>query len=94
MRQTIGEIASANNIPAHDSVQKFLKDIEDQYDNKLGLELERSYKLKSINLEDTRLRTQLLILPLVAPSLTGLRQRGVSEQDIVDIAELLKSGRP
>jgi hypothetical protein len=29
---------------------------------------------------------------LVAPSLTGLRRRGVSEQDIVDIAELLKSG--
>ncbi|HZB74498.1 MAG TPA: hypothetical protein VE378_07115 [Nitrososphaeraceae archaeon] len=29
---------------------------------------------------------------MVAPSLTGLRRRGVSEQDIVDIAELLKSG--
>ena len=29
---------------------------------------------------------------MVAPSLTGLRQRGVSEQDIVDISELLKSG--
>jgi hypothetical protein len=95
LRQTIGEIAGANNIPAHDSVQKFLKDIKEQYDNKLGLELEIEKLQVEINThsqEDARLRTQLLILPLVAPSLTGLRQRGVSEQDIVDIAELLKSG--
>jgi hypothetical protein len=95
LRQTIGEIAGANNIPAHDSVQKFLKGIEEQYDNKLGLELEIEKLQVEINKhsqEDARLRTQLLILPLVAPSLTGLRQRGVGEHDIVDIAELLKSG--
>lgn len=93
LRQTIGEIAGANNIPAHDSVQKFLKDIE--YDNKLGLELKIEKLQVEINKhsqEDARLRTKLLILPLVAPSLTGLRRRGVSEQDIVGIAELLKSG--
>jgi hypothetical protein len=95
LRQTIGEIAGANNIPAHDSVQKFLNDIEEQYDNKLGLELEIEKLRVEINKhsqEDARLRTKLLILPLVAPSLTGLRRRGVSEQDIVDIAELLKRG--
>jgi hypothetical protein len=40
--------------------------------------------------EEGRLRTQLLILPLVAPSLTRLLREGESEQDIIDIAELLK----
>lgn len=95
LRQTIGEIAVANNTTANDSVQKFLKDIKKQYDNKFGFEFEIEKLQGEINRliqEDARLRTQLLILPLVAPSLTGLRQRGVSEQDIVDIAELLKSG--
>jgi hypothetical protein len=95
LRQTIGEIAVANNTTANDSVQKFLKDIKEQYDNKLGFEFEIEKLQGEINRliqEDARLRTQLLILPLVAPSLTGLLQRGVSEQDIVDIAELLKSG--
>lgn len=53
-------------IPAHDSVQKFLKDIEEQYDNKLGLELEIEKLQVEINKhsqEDARVRTQLLILP-------------------------------
>jgi hypothetical protein len=35
---TIQEIADANNIPADEAVLKFLKDVKDQYDNKLGFE--------------------------------------------------------
>src|SRR5215207_8400514 len=48
-------------------------------------------QVNRLSQEEARLRTQLLILPLVVPSLTRLIQRGVSEQDIVDIAELLKN---
>ena len=33
---TINEIAEANNISDEDAVQKFFKDVEEQYDNKLG----------------------------------------------------------
>lgn len=33
---TINEVAIANNIPLYESVQKFLRDIEEQYDDKLG----------------------------------------------------------
>jgi hypothetical protein len=40
--------------------------------------------------EEGRLRAQLLILPLVGPSLTRILREGVSEQDIIDIAELLR----
>src|ERR1043165_5755809 len=35
---TINEIAVANNIPLNEAPQKFVKDIEEQYGNKLGFE--------------------------------------------------------
>ncbi len=35
---TIIEISLANKMPVLDAVTKFLNDIEDQYDNKLGFE--------------------------------------------------------
>lgn len=90
---TISEVAGANNIPPHQSVQKFIKDIEEQYDDKLGLESKLDMlrgEVDRLSQEEGRIRAQLLILPLVAPSLTRLLQGGVSEQDIIDIAELLK----
>ena len=68
--------------------------IEEQYDDKLGFESKVDNLRAEVNRlaqEENRLRSQLLILPLVAPSLTRLLQVGVSEQNIVDIAELLKS---
>jgi hypothetical protein len=37
LSHTIREIAGANNIPPDKAVQKFIKDIEEQYDDKLGL---------------------------------------------------------
>ena len=53
LRHTVREIAGANNIPPNDAVQKFLKDIEDQYDDKLGLEskvdkLKTEYRLQML----------------------------------------------
>ena len=90
---TISEIASANNISSYDSVQKFLKDIDEQYDDKLGFESKIDKLRAEVNRlaqEEAVLRSQLLIIPLIAPSLTRLLQRGVTEQNIVDIAELLK----
>ena len=35
---TINEIAVANNMPLNEAQQKFFKDIEEQYDKKLGFE--------------------------------------------------------
>ena len=40
LRNTINEIAYANNIPQNQAQQKFYKDIEEHYDNKLGFELQ------------------------------------------------------
>jgi prefoldin subunit 5 len=94
LRNTINEIASSNSIPLHDSLQKFYRDIEEQYDDKLGFESKiDSLKndVKKLRDEENRLRKELFTLPLVGSALLRLIQSGVKEQDIIDIAELLKA---
>ena len=91
---TVREIAVVNNIPLGKAVQKFLKDIDEQYDDKLGLESKVDKLQAEINRltqEESRLRMQLSVLPSIGPLLIRLSQSGVREQDIVDIAELLKN---
>jgi cell division protein FtsB len=94
LHDTITEIAGANNIPADEAVAKFFEDIYKQYNPKLGFESQLD-KLRAevnrLNQEEARLRSEMLILPLVGPSLIRLLQKGVREQDIVDIAELLNN---
>jgi hypothetical protein len=75
LRTTIKEIAYANNIPADQAQQKFYKDIEEHYDDKLGFELQLN-KLRSeistVNMYLNISRTALLAQPLVGPSLLSL----------------------
>jgi len=93
---TINEIAEANNISADQSVQKFFKDVEDQYDDKLGFELKLD-KLRSeisaVNRELNSSRAALLSQPLVGPALQRLFYRGVREQDIIELSKLLERYR-
>jgi len=89
LRNTIKEIADANNIPPDQAQQKFYKDIEEQYDDKLGFESQLN-KLRSeiatVSNNLTFLRTASLAQPLVGPSLQRLFSKGLSEQDIVELA--------
>ncbi|TVP39122.1 hypothetical protein [Candidatus Nitrosocosmicus arcticus] len=51
---TIQEIGEANKIPNDLAVLRFLKDIEDNYDNKLGFEskvIEKKNELNAVNNE-------------------------------------------
>jgi len=93
LRNTIKEIADANNIPPDQAQQKFYKDIEEQYDDKLGFESQLN-KLRSeiatVSNNLTFLRTALLAQPLVGPSLQRLFSNGVVEQDIVELANLFE----
>src|SRR6188472_1034688 len=93
LRNTINEIADANNIPADQAQQKFYKDIEEQYDDKLGFELQLN-KLRSeistVNINLNFSRTALISQPLVGPSLQRLFSKGVGEQDIVELANLFE----
>ena len=90
---TVKEIALENEIRTDEAVTKFLLDVERQYDKKLGYESkiqglrDEVYKL---NQEQSRLRAELLLLPLIGPKLIKLTQNGVSEQDIVNIATVFE----
>ena len=75
------------------SQQKFYKDIEEHYDDKLGFELQLN-KLRSeistVNMYLNISRTALLAQPLVGPSLQRLFSKGIVEQDIIELANLFE----
>ena len=86
MRHTIIEIAGANSIPREEAVHKF-KDVDEQYDTKRGFERNLDMariELNRLNQQEARVRTELLLLPIVGPAMLMLVQSGVKEHDIVD----------
>ena len=82
LKNIIMEIADANNIPEYEAVKKFFKDIEEQYDSKLGFES----KVKNLRDEVNRLNQQKSI----CPALAKLFQNGLKEQDIIDVADIFE----
>ena len=72
------------------AVNKFSEDVETQYIPKLGFELQIE-KLKSEILELGRKREKesqrLKVQPFVGPVITGLLQRGLTEPDILNLAD-------
>ena len=95
LRNTFNEIAYANNIPLDQAHQKFYKDIEEEYDDKLGFELKLN-KLRAdianVNLNLDHSRIALFVQPLVGPSLQRLLSKGLVEQDIVELVNILFEG--
>jgi hypothetical protein len=90
---TINEIAVANNIPLNEAQRKFFKDIEEQYDKKLGFESKvqnLKAKVNTLTQEKKRLHEELLAQPLIGPILIGLSQIGVNEQDIFNMAYIFQ----
>jgi peptidoglycan hydrolase CwlO-like protein len=90
---TINEIAAENDIPVEKAVSKFLSDVEQQYHKKVGFE----YKLRNMReeldnmgKEHVKLRSQLLSNPLIGPKLLKLIQSGLTEQDIINVANLIE----
>ncbi|MER5174222.1 MAG: hypothetical protein ABJB76_12545 [Candidatus Nitrosocosmicus sp.] len=90
---TILEIARENNIPSEEAVSKFLKDIEEQYDDKLGFESkvqEKKEELAQLNNKITRNSILFQLQPSIGPTLSNLIQKGITEQDIIDINQLIE----
>ncbi len=88
---TISEIAEANSIPREQAVPKFLKDVEEQYDRKIGFEEKANSKrmeLESLNNQIYHNQLVLQAFPFLGPALHNLFQNGVSEQDIIGINHL------
>ncbi len=94
LRYTILEIAGANNISRAEASSKFLKDVEEQYDTKLGFESkvkEKREELVVLNNQINASRQILWFTPLIGPSLSNLFQKGIGEQDIVGINQLVET---
>ena len=88
------EIAKANGITHGEAVSNFLKDVEEQYDDKLGFEAkvnEKRGELALVNKELSNSRQILWFTPLIGPSLSNLFQKGVGEQDIIGINQLVET---
>ena len=94
LRHTVVEIAKANNISSKQAVQKFIKDVEEQYDDKLGFESKLD-KLRSdfVNINDELAisRSKLLVQPLVGPALQTLFENGIKEQDIIELVSIFET---
>lgn len=86
------KISTANNISSQEVGKKFLKDIEDQYDDKVGFENNiRALKMEKeeIEAEVPNYKSTLTLRTLAAPSLLFLQKNGVLDSDIIFISELV-----
>lgn len=86
------EIALANNIKVAEIVSKFLKDVKEQYDDKVGFES----KIKEIKQEMERLEDQvpeykyyLQLQGVVSPILFHLFNNSVTNEDIIGMNRLV-----
>jgi hypothetical protein len=72
LRDMIGEISEANEISHQQAVPEFIKNIEEQYDSKLGFEKiinEKKDQIDLVNKELNKNRQSLWFTPLIGPSL-------------------------
>jgi polyhydroxyalkanoate synthesis regulator phasin len=93
IRNTVVEIADANNIPDFDAIKKFYKDIQEQYDNKLGFESEVEKlraEINGLHQQLSKLRAESSMHQLIGPILAKLFQSGVKEQDIIDAVAIFE----
>ena len=87
---TILDITNSNGINHWLAVGKFFKDIETQYDAKLGFESEKeslNLQIQTLKQEREKMMQILRAQPLVGPMVTKLFQLGLSENDILKVAE-------
>jgi hypothetical protein len=89
---TIIEISLANHLPVLDAVTKFLNDIEDQYDSKLGFET----KIKELKATMDKLKDEIPNYKLnfqiqchISGLLSYLIDTGITIQDIVNMSHLV-----
>ncbi len=94
LRYIILEIALANNITEDNAILKFLKDVEEQYDNIFGFDLKVNEKRNELNKLNSQIVSYQHILkatPFVGSAITNLFQKGVFEQDILDISKIIET---
>jgi predicted nucleic acid-binding Zn-ribbon protein len=89
----IREIADANKILHKEVVPKFLKDIEEQYDDKLGFESKIIEKKEELAQLKNKINNNLLMYrlePSIGLTLSNLFQVGITERDIIGISQVVE----
>ena len=91
LHDTIINIMNSNNINYWLAVDKFFRDLETQYDSKLGFEAEKerlNTQIRILEEEREKRLENFRILPFVGPCISRLLQLGLTENDIVKFAEV------
>jgi hypothetical protein len=88
------DIMNSNGITQWLAVDKFFKDIETQYDTKLGFESKKeslNFEIQILKEEREKMLQILKAQPLLGPIVMGLLQRGLTENHILMVAEIYLS---
>ncbi|HEX5185371.1 MAG TPA: hypothetical protein VFV86_00650 [Nitrososphaeraceae archaeon] len=88
----IMESRLANGLEVKDSIKKFLRDTEDQYDSKLGFEKkinELKTEMEELKKQVPEYQTYLRLQGIVAPTLVHLSSSGVTNEDIIGMNHLV-----
>lgn len=88
----IYECANSNDIEIKSSIKKFFKDIENQYDNKLGFEKtieDLKKEKKKLEEEVPEYKSYLRLQGIVSPLLVQLQRNGVTNEDIIGMNNLV-----
>ncbi len=92
LHETIMKIAESNQISTRAAVDKFFKNIETQYDAKLGLEVEKDRLNTEIQTLKEKRKKELEALreqPFIGPIIIRLIQLGLTEDDILESSKVL-----
>ena len=84
------DIAVSNGINHWQAVNKFFEDVEMQYNTKVGFEPQiedLKSEIHELKKEREKELQKVKVLPYVGPVITGLLQRGLTELDIMKVAE-------
>lgn len=86
------ESAYANGLEVRDAIKNFLKDVEDNYDNKLGFEKkisELKSEMKKLEQQVPEYQFYLKLQGIVSPTLIHLHNSGVTNEDIIEMNHLV-----
>ena len=89
--ETIINIMNSNNISYWLAIDKFFKDIETQYDSKLGFEAEKerlNTQIQILKEEREKRLENFRVLPFIGPCIASLLRLGLTENDILKFAEV------
>ena len=92
LHETIRKIAESNQISTWAGVDKFYKDIETQYDAKLGFEAEKDRLNTEIQVLQEKRKKELESLreqPFIGAIILRLIQLGLTEDDILESSKML-----